>query len=207
MARRRKNPPKCSIDVADYGIDIGDYADNLMEIMNDEFLDHSGQPYWMALALEACVDPDTSEIFWVALWTIDTSEYLGEDTAQIGLCISDDFEDVVTNIKTSAGATVYSTPEQRMFAHQNASVYFAGGSKKTGLSMLMKAGQMLDGLEQQTIQSASERGFDELYILAIGAEDKRRNIFNRALRRFGYIPMNPSEYPAWMPMGVVKHFR
>ena len=36
MARRRKNPPKCSIDVADYGIDIGDYADNLMEIMNDE---------------------------------------------------------------------------------------------------------------------------------------------------------------------------
>ena len=207
MIRRRKNPPKCSIDVADYGINIADYADNLMELMNDEFLDYSGQPYWMALALEACVDPDTSEIFWVALWTIDTSEYIGPNTAQIGLCITDDFEDVVINIKTTAGATPYSTPEQQMFSYQNDSVYFSGGSTKTGLSMLIKAGTMLNGLEQQTLAIARERGFNELYILAIGAEDRRKKAFNGALLRYGYTPMNPRNYPSWMEMGVVKHFK
>lgn len=187
---KRYNPIDCSLDASSYGGNLQRDAQYIRHLLNQEFGDS-----WFAMALDQCVDPQTSELFWVLLYAVD-SFYIMPNSVQLAIVITDNFNDLEQMIKFTAGTTPFAKPHQQMYAMRNQDIVFRAGSKKTGLSMLRKAMSMLGPLEEQILAKAIDKDYDVVHILAIGSEDKRQKVFNRVLQREGYSPLD------WPP-GVI----
>jgi hypothetical protein len=180
---KRYNPIDCSIDTSLYGGTLQQDATNVRNLLNQEFGD-----YWFAMAIDQCVDPETRELFWVLIYAVD-SFFIMPQSVQLALVITENFSDIERMIKFTAGTMPMSTPMQRQYAMRNSSIVMQDSSKKTGLSMFRKAKELLEPLEEQLLEKAIDKGYNQLHILAIGSESKRQAVFNKFLSREGYEPL------------------
>jgi hypothetical protein len=177
--KMKRNPPDCSLDPRNYGGDLEADGQVIIDALNKAFGDH-----WYGFVLDQCWDDQAKKMFWVMMFASDM-QYIMPESAQLGLNISDNLDDIVYFIRTAGSTTPYQTEPFRGNLYQ---ALGDGGRRDTGAAMLKRALELLPQLEDMVANRVSEEGWSSLSIYAVGADEKRNRIFGRFLKRVGYEP-------------------
>ena len=201
MSRYRRNKADCSIELTS-----GEQKElkRLSQEMRNLFVSLFGKT-WITFALEVCKDDQGGDPYYALIFATDFPHLPssgGMKNVQLGMALSQDISDLEQMVTTAAGSMPSASRSQMMRAMQALpSVLASSPRKRGGMTMMVKAAEMLPEVEQNILRSVQKKGFQGATLFAIGADPRRQRTF-RVLRRYGYHEQR------W-PMGImmVKEIR